>query len=732
MIEDPPAAPRGVDRSQWLRVRAVAIYAVFAALWILGSDRLLDLVFDDRATIVQAGTYKGWLFVAVTSGLLYWLMRRPVSAAAALPAAPSGSLRPWLLPFGGVVGLVVILAAAAISGSYRHYHDKEAGRLQAVADLRAGQIAQWLDERIAQARFASEGPLGGWFLRWHEGEQAMRERLAAYLASLRRASGSRAVLIVDDRGRMIDANGETGGTLAAELVPAVASAMRGDEVRFADPRGGGNDADSRFDIIAPMALGSGARAAIVLRFDPDDFLLPALKRWLLPDHSTTSMLIGRDRRALLNAVSAEIPPQTDVTKADAGSRAFNSRDAQGEPILSVVRPVGRTDWLLVTSIRSTEIQAQARRDAWWIAAVGAMAVFACAIGMFLLRERLALQLKGAEAREQAQRLHALQLLQSIADSSTDLIYARDNAGRFLLFNREAARASGVAAEVAIGKCGHDIFPAAQAAQMKATDQQVMQTGRPCSYESELDTVDGPRTFLSTKGLLRGPDGEPAGVFGISRDITERRRAEQALRDSAELVQAVEDSVLDHMAVLDADGIVIAVNAAWRGFCASGVVPLCRGLPRSGVGLRYLDALAVRDGVEAVAARAGIAAVLEGREPVFALEYRCACDQPHDRWFVMKVTPLKVARGGAVVVHSDITELKRSAAEIGRYRDHLEELVAQRTGELEQTNRTLAEGERFLRTLTDNLPASMGYWGRDLRCRFANRLCQERFGIGPEE
>src|SRR6185369_11711154 len=99
MTEDLPGTPHGVDRSRWLRARTVAIYALFAASWILGSDKLLDLLVQDRATIVQVGLYKGWLFVAVTSGLLYWLMRRPTLAASPLPVAAAGSLRPWLLPF---------------------------------------------------------------------------------------------------------------------------------------------------------------------------------------------------------------------------------------------------------------------------------------------------------------------------------------------------------------------------------------------------------------------------------------------------------------------------------------------------------------------------------------------------------------------------------------------------------------------------------------------------------
>lgn len=57
-------------------LRLTLTYALFAALWILFSDKALQVLFTDPATIVQVSTIKGWLFVAVTSALLFVLLRR--------------------------------------------------------------------------------------------------------------------------------------------------------------------------------------------------------------------------------------------------------------------------------------------------------------------------------------------------------------------------------------------------------------------------------------------------------------------------------------------------------------------------------------------------------------------------------------------------------------------------------------------------------------------------------
>jgi len=57
-------------------LRIVLLYAGFASLWILLSDKAVEFLLNDPAKITLASTLKGWVFVAVTSILLYGLIRR--------------------------------------------------------------------------------------------------------------------------------------------------------------------------------------------------------------------------------------------------------------------------------------------------------------------------------------------------------------------------------------------------------------------------------------------------------------------------------------------------------------------------------------------------------------------------------------------------------------------------------------------------------------------------------
>ena len=127
---------------------------------------------------------------------------------------------------------------------------------------------------------------------------------------------------------------------------------------------------------------------------------------------------------------------------------------------------------------------------------------------------------------QAERLQALNLLDAVVSGSKDAIFAKDAAGRYLLFNREAARVTGTVAETVIGQDDRAVFPPDQAEQIMANDRQAMSADTVVTFEEHLSTADGELVFMSTKGPLRNVEGQVIGMFGISRDITPLHRAEK--------------------------------------------------------------------------------------------------------------------------------------------------------------------------------------------------------------
>lgn len=141
------------------------------------------------------------------------------------------------------------------------------------------------------------------------------------------------------------------------------------------------------------------------------------------------------------------------------------------------------------------------------------------------------QAEAALTEREAEKLHALNLLKVIADGSTDAIFAKDMNGHYLLYNREALRQSGKPLESILGKGDEEIYPPATAAKIKERDRAVIHSGHTITFEEKLFTVDGERIFLTTKGPMKNNEGGIFGIFGISHDITERKKTEQILTES---------------------------------------------------------------------------------------------------------------------------------------------------------------------------------------------------------
>lgn len=139
-----------------------------------------------------------------------------------------------------------------------------------------------------------------------------------------------------------------------------------------------------------------------------------------------------------------------------------------------------------------------------------------------------------ELAAQAERARALQLLAAIADNSSDAIFAKDREGRYLLANRSVERMAGMTAEQMTGQDDTALFPQ-QAATIRANDRRVMDEDCINTYEEIVATAAGERTFLATKGPLHDDLGQVSGMFGISRDITERHQAAALLKQQAEVL-----------------------------------------------------------------------------------------------------------------------------------------------------------------------------------------------------
>jgi two-component system, cell cycle sensor histidine kinase and response regulator CckA len=125
----------------------------------------------------------------------------------------------------------------------------------------------------------------------------------------------------------------------------------------------------------------------------------------------------------------------------------------------------------------------------------------------------------------------LSLLQGITEGTTDSVFVKDLQGRYLMINSAGAQLLGRKVQEVIGKDDTELFTPETGRDITAADRMVVESEKTQTFE-ELGVAAGvARTYLSTKGPHRDSNGEIIGLLGISRDITDRKRADEEFRQS---------------------------------------------------------------------------------------------------------------------------------------------------------------------------------------------------------
>ncbi len=219
---------------------------------------------------------------------------------------------------------------------------------------------------------------------------------------------------------------------------------------------------------------------------------------------------------------------------------------QSEALFTARIPVrlGGREWILSFATKPAFEATSHRGASLWVAAAGtliSLLLFGIAWSLSHTRERaLAMAANMTQTlRDTNKRLdYERYLLRTLMDNLPEHIYFKDRQSRFLRNSRAHLRIFGLTRpEDAVGKTDFDFFAAEHAQEAYEDEQRVMKTGEPLTKEEKETWPDGAVTWvLSTKMPLRDESGETVGTFGISRDITDSKRAEEALRAAKEAAE----------------------------------------------------------------------------------------------------------------------------------------------------------------------------------------------------
>jgi len=475
----------------------------------------------------------------------------------------------------GIVFLLIFIALAGgiLTGGYFAYQNYEQNyraeaerQLSAIAELKVNQLVEYRKERMGDAQTFFKNPafsnLVKQFLEQKNDGKAQRQ-LQTWLTRLQSDYSYNGLFLLDTRGIVRTSVPEKIVPIASVVQKTAMELLRVGGVTVQDFYQNEHDQKNYLALLVPIiddADPNRRLGVLLLRIDPEIYLYPFIQTWPVPSRTSETLIVRREGNDVLflnelrfqknTALNLRIPLSNDsvaAVKAVLGKKGIvDALDYRGEPVIADVRKVPDSPWFLICRMDAAEIYEPLRSRLWFmiILVTALVAAAGASVGLVWRHQRNRFYREEYRSAEAVRESEAL--LQSIIDNSTSLIYVVDAEGRFLLVNRPLASLFSLTREKMVGQTREVAMPKVIAELHRKNDLEVMDSGRASILDEQNPEHDGMHTYLSIKYPLFNSEGKVYAIGGMSTDITDRKKAEEALAIQARMANIYATSPDDAM------------------------------------------------------------------------------------------------------------------------------------------------------------------------------------------
>jgi PAS domain S-box-containing protein len=471
--------------------------------------------------------------------------------------------------------------------SYRnyawHFRTGIEEQLAAITELKVAQIVQWRSHRLADADYLRRTPdatRSALDVLAQPASLTTRPMFTSWLEFLFAGGSYEQALLLNERLNvdLVYPEGAS-GVLGEAARRAAQEALRSQQVVVADLHREAEGGPVYLSLMVPLvvrrestgdkvpAAGKGSspadrsEALLVLQINANKELNPMIQLCPTPSQTAESQLVRRDGHDAL--FLNELKFQTNAalrlrislasTNAPAVKAALGQEgivegiDYRGEPVLACLRAIPDSPWSMVTRMDLAELYAPLRERLWLtVLLMGALLLGAGAsVGLVWRQQRVQYYRERAEAGNEARRMA------TVVHDSNDAITIQDFEGRITAWNRGAELMYGYSETEALAMSIERLTAPGKVAEQKDFIRRLMAGEAVTSLETQRVTKDGRilEVWMTVTKLV-DEAGKPIGLASTERDITERKRKEQAVGKSEERYRALFNTLIDGFCIIE--------------------------------------------------------------------------------------------------------------------------------------------------------------------------------------
>jgi PAS domain S-box-containing protein len=490
---------------------------------------------------------------------------------------------PWLL----IVLFIIISASSILLGLFyyksqkRRLLNEKNLELSAIADLKVRQIAQWRNERIGDAILIGENTPFVMLLHDYLGSNKNKTPYSDILAALKSVTRNieyKNILLIDSLGKVRGNYPEQDTILGDYLRLQLPDMMKLESGVLTDLHKVSNINYVHLDLIIPLInarqKGSSAFGLLALRIDPEEILYPLVKTWPVPNKTAEALLIRQEGEEVLylnelrfkknsglvlkKSVSEEKLPEAMAVRGIEGTS--DGIDYRGASVIAAMKKVPGSQWYLISKINDNEVFSALNEQMTMIIII--IILFILTIGLLLgilewnENARFYREKYETELDHMALRKH----FDYILKYANDIIFLTDRNMNIIEANDRAAEAYQRDRKELLGMSLTKIRAPGSVREFEKENRILDEKGF-STYETLHIRKDG--TTMPVEISARKVEIEGVKYFqSICRDITERKFAEETLRESEERFRKIFEESPISIAMTGKDLGIIRANSAF--------------------------------------------------------------------------------------------------------------------------------------------------------------------------